>query len=118
MAAVVATILALQNLHATDLEEAGKNGQDVMRVIRAANIIKRFFRAKSIRTRLNHRLLTERVKFDADLLRGLGRLLVQICLFCFLISVTTAHLHTHEHVYMSKSERVLVLPLGMLCIYI
>jgi len=89
MAAVVATILASQELHATDLEKAQDitDGEDLMRVIRAANIIKRFFRAKKVRTRLDHRLLTERVKFDADLLRGLGRLLVQICLFGFLIPV-------------------------------
>jgi len=87
MAAVVVAILASQELHGTDLGEAEKNGEDLLRLIRAANIIKRFFRSKKIGTRLDHRLLTERVKFDADLLRGLGRLLVQICLFCFLIQV-------------------------------
>jgi len=94
MAAVVVAILASQELHGTDLEEAEKNGEDLLRLIRAANIIKRFFRAKKIGTRLDHRLLTERVKFDADLLRGLGRLLAQICLFCFLIQVC---LFPHNH---------------------
>jgi len=100
MAAVVATILASKELHATDLEEAQDitDGEDLMRVIRAANIIKRFFRAKKVRTRLDHRLLTERVKFDVDLLRGLGRLLVQICLFCFLIQVI--HLACYAFVHL------------------
>ena len=89
MAAVIATMMATKEAEMTDLERADKAvGQELIGAIRAAGIIKRFFRAKRIRTRLDHRNLTERVKFDAELLRGLGRLLIQICIFCFLIPVS------------------------------
>jgi len=89
MAAVIATMMATKEAEVTDLERADEEvGQELLPAIRAVGIIKRFFRATRIRTRLDHRNLTERVKFDAELLRGLGRLLIQICIFCFLIPVS------------------------------
>ena len=86
VAAVLMTQAAMQH----DLEGAGGEsdaGPDMMRVIRAVRIIKRFFIASKNRDRLDHRRLGERVLFDAELQRGLCRMAIQVLIFCLLIQV-------------------------------
>ena len=86
MAAVAAAILATKD-DGTDLECAYPasfpRGQDLESTILAINTIKRYFLRRKHPIRLDHRRLADRVLFDAELFRGLGRLAIQICIFCF-----------------------------------
>ena len=84
----VAAVLMAREAMQHDLEkDGGDAGQDMMKVIRAVRIIKRFFISSRNRDRLDHRRLAERVLFDAELQRGLCRLAIQVLIFCLLIQV-------------------------------
>lgn len=86
--AVVAAVIAENEWRASDLEKASDEmGQDLMRAIRAVGIIKRFFRRRKHLQRLHYKNLYQRLQFEHDLLRGLGRFFIQILIFCLLVPV-------------------------------
>lgn len=89
MLMAVAAVLMTQEAMQHDLERAGGGDAvpDMMRVIRAVRIIKRFYIASKNRDRLDHSKLAGRVLFDAELQRGLCRLAIQVLIFCLLIKV-------------------------------
>jgi len=82
---------SIEDLLAAGLEQSAQDGytgndeENLAKLIWAAGVIKRFFRYRLNRTRLDHRNLTDRLIFEGEFVKGIVRLSLQILLFTFLV---------------------------------